>query len=147
MKKGITPVVAVVLLLIITVSVVGMGYTFVLGFFGTISGKAVFISGMSSCGGGKVNIIVTNVGTGDIAESDVVIVRTNCIEKGGSTCPSDPAKFSEKTVDDFPVSPEKSGVLVEDDAQAGINAPCGADNKCTYNVLVGAGVFTTTANC
>jgi len=171
MKKGITPVVAVVLLLIIAVAVVGMGYTFVFGFFEAISSKTASVSGVSSCvtgagyflgafdADGHVIIKITNTGKSDITRDDVIVTRTKCIP---GNIPDNCLAASPDS-DDF--EPSVGGGFITDlgDWTTGqsiatggtgfliepviITDSCKEGNVCMYDVMVGGMIFITRAEC
>lgn len=144
MKKGITPVVAIVLLLIIAVAVVGLAYGFITGFFGTLTGKAAIVSGAASCdNAGLSTVTITNVGSDAIDNPDITILRTNCQDSDGS-CPTDPTLFVNLA---SPIEPGSAGTLTEAVADPGVTAPCGLDHTCFYDVTVGGVTFPTRADC
>ncbi|MBI3412850.1 MAG: hypothetical protein HY051_02090, partial [Candidatus Aenigmarchaeota archaeon] len=61
--KGITPVIALVMLLLITVGIVGGSYAWVSGLLSTSISKAVSIpAGGAYCSGGDVKVYVLNNG-------------------------------------------------------------------------------------
>jgi flagellin-like protein len=61
MKKGISTIIATILLLIITISLTGTAYMFISGMIGTRISKA--ISADITCTNGKIRMIVYNQGT------------------------------------------------------------------------------------
>ena len=132
MRKGISEAMTVVLLVLITIAVVGLAYVFFSGFFGTATGKAVFVSGSSSCVAGEARIVVVNGGTADIPVSEVSIVRTSC--NGPTTCPAD-------TLVSQPTSPILAG------SSGTFSSLCAQNNYCTFDVTVGGATYPTRANC
>jgi len=141
MKKGITPVVAVVLLLIIAVAVVGMGYAFISGFFSTVAGKAAVVSGLLSCETttGDVTVVVTNAGTETITKaSDVVIVAKSCDDTAGLGCTA--------TTTGCPTAGSaEPGTSMQLECTAA--CPTLTGGKCTFDVSVAGALFPTVANC
>ena len=63
MKKGITPIVATIILLLITVALAGMAWAFLQGYFTNITGKNVQISDSFCMSGTNAVITVANIGT------------------------------------------------------------------------------------
>ena len=56
--RGITPVVAIIMLLVITVAVVGLGFVFITGFVNTVGGVLVQVPGVSFCGPVEVQGVI-----------------------------------------------------------------------------------------
>ena len=139
MKKGIDAVVSTIILLIIAVAIVGLAYGFISGFFGTVTGKAAIISGVSSCTGGNVQIVIRNGGTGTIYDTDVApIIRTSCINTTVGGCSS-----SQPTVTFTPANIGPGQAMTGTESA---NA-CGSGNSCTYDIAVGGVIFPTRAKC
>lgn len=134
MRKGITPVVAIVILLIIALGVVGLAYGFISGIIGTATGKAVFLSGLSPCTGGLASINMTNVGTQTIANDgpgeDVSVTRTSCT---GANC------VVENYVHGGNFGPNAQGWVSD--------SGCGIASVCIYDVRVGPVSYPTRAAC
>lgn len=133
MKRGITPVVSIVLLLIIAVAVVGMGYGFISGFFSTVTGKAAIISGVSSCNAGDVTIVITNAGEDVIDTNDIQFVGTGC-SPSAVGCPNDAV---------FTAAPIAAG----SSAKFAGAAACVSGSVCTFDVAVAGVIFPTRAEC
>jgi len=134
MRKGITPVVAIVILLIIALGVVGLAYGFISGIIGTATGKAAFISGSSRCALGVVTIDLTNVGTQSIIDADVIITQT--LPAGGTS--------AFLALDPTTIAPNEIGSKTENAAGGFI---CGPGIICTYDVRVGPISYPTRAAC
>jgi flagellin-like protein len=71
MKKGITPIISIIVLLLITVSLAGAAYIFLSGYILGPTGRAVQASGMC-LGGTTAYITVTNMGSLPIDISDCI---------------------------------------------------------------------------
>lgn len=130
-KKGITPVIAIVILLIIAVAVVGLAYGFISGIFSTVTGKAVIVSGKASCTGGLATITITNVGSMDLTAADLSgnIRRTD----GGTSTYED--------LDPKTVEIGKSGTVTET-----TTSNCGT-GTCQYEVTIGGVSHPARADC
>jgi flagellin-like protein len=113
-KKGITPVIAIIILLFITIALAGAAWTYLQGFLLGYTGKSVSVplEGGVYCtnvsGLGTVRAIATNTGTQPLYAADFVI-----IEIDGNT-----AAFSVST--QFPLDPPappepgESGIIIDD---------------------------------
>jgi len=66
MKKGITPIIAVIILLLITVALAGMAWAFLQGYFGTLTTKNIIAAGGYCTAGTQANVIIKNTGTDKI---------------------------------------------------------------------------------
>ncbi len=123
MVKGITPVIALVMLILITVGVVGLFYGWSSGLFNTQTEKVVNIpSGGATCNNGLITVRVLNVGsTSTVTESDVIVAQIN-----GTEC--------SKSV--LSIAPGQAGIIIN--AQ-GCGVGCAATTKCLGNMQVRAG--------
>jgi len=66
MKKGITPIIAVIILLLITVALAGMAWAFLSGYFTGLTGKTIAVVDYSCIGGTTAQAIIRNSATGPI---------------------------------------------------------------------------------
>ena len=73
--KGITPIISIIVLLLITVSMAGAAYVFLGGYMQGLTGQAVTLSGICQ--------------SGHIARVSVANMGTNSIDLGTCTGPSD----------------------------------------------------------
>jgi flagellin-like protein len=65
MRKGITPIISIIVLLLITVSLAGAAYLFLSGYVGGLTGRAIQVTG-TCLGGSSAFITVTNLGNQQI---------------------------------------------------------------------------------
>ena len=63
MKKGITPIIAVIILLLITVALAGFAWSFLSGYIGGLTGKNVQVADSYCAGGTSAIMIIRNTGT------------------------------------------------------------------------------------
>jgi flagellin-like protein len=78
--KGITPIISIIVLLLITVSLAGAAYIFLGGYMTAYTGKALQVSNPGLCiGNTEAFITVTNMGTQPIMSLDA------CTAAGGET--------------------------------------------------------------
>ncbi|MBI3413410.1 MAG: hypothetical protein HY051_05020 [Candidatus Aenigmarchaeota archaeon] len=135
MLKGVTPVVATVMLVLITIGIVGLFYGWSSGLFSTQIEKSITIpSGGATCKNGLVTVRVLNTGVSStITDSDVIVAQIS-----GTEC----------TKSSLSVAPGQAGVIIN--AQ-GCGAACGTGTLCSGNVLVRVGtrngVFESAAYC
>ncbi|UCD02615.1 MAG: hypothetical protein JSV63_02365 [Candidatus Aenigmatarchaeota archaeon] len=73
--KGITPVIAIIILLLITVSLAGMGWTYISQYAGGLTAYQIDIVDSFCIGSGEVRIIVKNIGTGGIDVSEISVTN------------------------------------------------------------------------
>jgi flagellin-like protein len=66
MKKGITPIIAVIILLLITVALAGMAWAFLSGYFTGMTGKTIAVVDYSCVNSNTAQVIIRNSGTGTI---------------------------------------------------------------------------------
>ena len=123
MVKGITPVIATIMLVLITVGVVGLFYGWSSGLFGTQTEKVVSIpSGGATCNNGLITVRVLNAGsTATVTDTDVIVAQI-----AGKEC----------TKSALSIAPGQAGIIIN--AQ-GCGAACAATTPCSGNVQVRAG--------
>ncbi|MBL7206342.1 MAG: hypothetical protein ISS36_01945 [Candidatus Aenigmarchaeota archaeon] len=78
--KGITPVISIIILLLITVAIAGAAFTFLGGYLGAYTEKAFIITpGGAFCdevaGKNTISVIVQNTGTTEIKTTDWVVAE------------------------------------------------------------------------
>jgi len=75
--KGITPVIALVMLMLITVGMVGIAYAWFSGLLITQTEKGISIPpGGAFCSGSKISVLIQNNGaTSTLSETDVIIAQ------------------------------------------------------------------------
>lgn len=75
MKKGITPIISIIVLLLITVALAGSAWTFLQGFiFPQISKTFLVPSGGAYCTDGEIKVYILNTGyQSDLAAADFIL--------------------------------------------------------------------------
>lgn len=123
MAKGITPVIATVMLILITVGVVGLFYGWSSGLFNVQVEKTVNIpSGGATCNNGLVTVRVLNAGsTSTLTDADVIVAQIS-----GTEC----------TKSALSIAPGQAGIIIN--AQ-GCGVGCATTPKCSGNVQVRVG--------
>ncbi|MBI4177174.1 MAG: hypothetical protein HY516_02305 [Candidatus Aenigmarchaeota archaeon] len=126
MFKGVTPVIATVMLILITVGVVGLFYGWSSGLFNTQIEKSVIIpSGAATCNNGLVTVRVQNIGSSStVTDSDIIVAQI-----AGREC----------TKAALSIAPGQAGVIIN--AQ-GCGAACATGTLCSGNVEVRVGTRT-----
>ncbi len=157
MRKGITPVIALVMLMLITVGMVGIAYTWFSGLTTSQTEKTVAIPpGAAYCfigaqpGGGTANnisIIITNNGaSSNIFKSDFVVATidgTNCLGALENSVFNNVDPVNHKGL----IPGNSSRVFIPNKCP-----PCSVSGGCTqgkHNIMIGtaSGVISTTVNC
>ena len=117
-RKGITPIIAIIILLLITIALAASAWTFLSGFLGTQIEKSFFVPiGGAYCVGGTIKVTVVNTGTTTIKASDFIVHSI------------DDANVVINSTLEIPV---RSGILVIDDDNNGNNW-----SSSTYTVYIG----------
>ena len=110
MKKGITPIISVVILLLITIALAGAAWTFLQGVLLTQVSKAFSVpAGGAYCSGGVIRAVAVNIGSSSLTTSDFVLHRV--VSGTGSTAIDREASFATTF---GTIQPGKSGTLIED---------------------------------
>ena len=74
MKKGISTIIAVILLLIITISLAGTAYMFIIGMLSRQISKPISILGASCNATNHITLLISNDGTEPIKENEIDIL-------------------------------------------------------------------------
>ncbi len=101
MRKGITPIISVIILLLITIALAGAAWTFLQGVLLTQTAKAFSIpTGGAFCSNGKITVLAANIGTSTLAETDFSVVMVDGNAVSASTV-SIAAGSSAKVLDNY----------------------------------------------
>lgn len=109
MRKGITPIISIIILLLITVALAGAAWTFLQGFiFPQISKSFLVPDGGSFCSAGRIQVYLVNTGyQSDLTSTDIIVHEIN----------GQDADFSIDFVNDgIPIS--ESGLVIDDSTDA-----------------------------
>ncbi|MFH0956513.1 MAG: archaellin/type IV pilin N-terminal domain-containing protein, partial [Candidatus Aenigmatarchaeota archaeon] len=74
MMKGITPIIAIIVLLLITVALAGVAWSYLQGYMGGLTSKSIEVRDYFCITGDKPIIVVANIGTEAIATSEIGIM-------------------------------------------------------------------------
>ncbi len=88
--KGISPIIAIIIILLITIAIAGAAYSYISIIWGRTTEGIQLIS--SDCSGTTVSLTVRNVGTTALASADITVTRTSptgapTIQKPSSIAP------------------------------------------------------------
>ena len=125
MLKGITPVIALVMLILITIGVVGLFYGWSSGLFSTQTEKVINIpTGGATCKSGLVTVRIVNVGsTATVTTSDIIVGQINGVE-----CTTKNGALS--------IAPGAADKIID---SQGCAASCGVGTLCSGKVTVKVG--------
>jgi len=142
-RKGITPIISVVILLLITIALAGAAWTFLQGVllaqisnaFSVPTGGAFCTEGSGS-NGGTINVYALNIGTSPLKKSDFVI--TSITNTNDDIISIDNTSATESDVDQVlaggftSISPQKSSQLIGYTCTGAAGCPSGG-----YTVILG----------
>ncbi|MEM5812607.1 MAG: archaellin/type IV pilin N-terminal domain-containing protein [Candidatus Aenigmatarchaeota archaeon] len=136
MKKGITPIIAVIILLLITVALAGMAWVFMSGYFTGMTAKNIQLIDYS-CAGGTARVVFRNAGT-----STITLVNGPCT----GSFPGNVVTCGEltvvKTSGTFAAAPstDKDSIASTPTAEiATFTDNCGSGNTCIYRLTTTTG--------
>ncbi|MBI3412475.1 MAG: hypothetical protein HY051_00145 [Candidatus Aenigmarchaeota archaeon] len=141
--KGITPVIALVMLMLITVGMVGIAYAWFSGLLVTQTEKGISVPpGGAYCAGGKISVLIQNNGaTSNVIGADVIIAQVD-----GTDVPTDgdSGLDNEKMPDTATIAPGSAALVIQTWQCGGASCSSGS-----HIVRVGTrtGVVESTAFC
>lgn len=143
MRKGITPIVATVVLLLVVVAIAGAAYSYITGFWGGITENAIEVTS-AVCTGNTVTMYLRNVGTTvlDMGSGSTIVGVTRSIIAGGSLGAMTLVRSNATGVCGGAtclVNPRAVGTLSD--------ANCGAGATCKYTVRAGGGLTDIQVTC
>lgn len=74
MRKGITPIIAIIVLLLITVALAGAAWTYLSTYMTELTGKSVEVIDAFCINGDTAVILVRNAGTTDVDTSEITVI-------------------------------------------------------------------------
>jgi len=147
MKKGITPIISVIILLLITVGLAASAWSYMGNFFQSLTAKTIEIPTQKCVNGNDVMVIVHNMGTENISITNDVFVLKNSmpVTKGIGSGQIQWCEVSE----DCSIVPGKTTIAAGGFAKA-IIYDCTAQNvaaTCNYDFVVASRTQTASAYC
>ena len=114
MKKGITPIIAIVILLLIAVAIAGAAYTYITGYWTGLTAKAIELTSTTCNTSGIVTMNIRNFGQ-EIINTGSDISMSRSVVAGTGTALPNFAKFGDGGMTDFngDIDPGKGGVLLD----------------------------------
>ena len=146
MRKGITPIIAVIILLLITVALAGLAWTFLSGYFSGMTAQNIQLIDYS-CSGGTARVIFRNAGTASISAAlTCTLDGTNTV----ATCGTGLTVV--KTQGTYSADPTVSTATIAAGTTATFTDNCGASTTCTYRLTTTTGAAgpspnVATVNC
>ncbi len=111
--KGISPIIAIIIILLITIAIAGAAYSYISIIWGRTTEGIQLIS--SDCTAGNATLTVRNVGTKDV--TTITVTRTS------------PSSATDMNVSPSTIIPGAQGVIYDNG--------CGSGNMCIYRVMAG----------
>ncbi len=150
MKKGITPIIAVIILLLITVALAGMAWAFLSGYFTGLTGKTISVVDYSCISGGQAQVIIRNSGTSAIALNTPVDCTTPNIITGVASFTCGEMTIT-KTTGNL-LTGELNTASIAQSANVIFTENCGVGSTCTYRFVtssagIGPNPNTATVTC
>lgn len=130
MKKGISPIIAVIILLLIVVAIAGSAYTYIVGYYSGLTANAIELTSVT-CSNGVVSMIVHNMGTAVIPNQS----WTTSAERIQGTNTSFSATFTDPAAD-IPI-----------DGVGTFSYTCAVGNICKGRIIVSRSVAEAQINC
>ncbi len=127
-RKGITPIIAIIVLLLITVALAGAAWTYLSTYMTGLTGQSFEVRDYFCIRGDTAVVIVANTGTATLPVSEISIIDTDT-----GTDVTDDGSWTSASGDTLP-----NGALGENDVGKweGEDAVCGSDG-CSYRVVGG----------
>ena len=145
MRKGITPIIAIIVLLLITIALAGTAWTFLNQYMTSTTGKNFQLIDSFCISGTTAKVILKNVGTGNVNVGtcstmsgdtttcgDVIITRTDGGDLSGASL--------DKTGS---IRPQETVTFTDTGCTTG-----GTSNVCNYRFALGSlGTLTASVSC
>lgn len=116
MKKGISTIIATILLLIITIALTGTAYMFISGMLTSKISKSISIMSGSCNASNYITLVISNDGTNTIQENELKILNGSV---NIPPCPSTPTCFNKisiqpknSNITSFPGTPGSNPVTI-----------------------------------
>jgi flagellin-like protein len=75
-RKGLTPIIAIIILLLITVALAGAAYSYMTAYWSSLTGDNIMVISSFCTGGNTANILVRNAGTSTATLANIVVLDT-----------------------------------------------------------------------
>ncbi len=124
--KGITPIIAIIVLLLITVALAGVAYSYLNSYMTGLTSKSIEVRDAFCVGSGTATVIIANVGTTAIATSEITILDSatgNALTTGTTWTDAAGAALT--------------GSMIPESGLAKFTRPC--SGTCSYRIVSGDG--------
>jgi flagellin-like protein len=135
MRKGITPIIAIIVLLLITVALAGATWTYLSSYWGGLVSQNIQIMDSYCVGGDEGIFLLRNTGTSDVDPYDIIVMN------GTGHGPRD---WNWSTIGGT-VFNETLGETAAPNEVFKLNLSC--DGYCLYRFLVGGRSLTGSVQC
>ncbi len=136
--KGITPIISIIILLLITVGLAAAAWTYMGNYLTTLTAKSVEIS-TQKCIDGDAMVIIHSIGTAAIKESEIVIWNAQ-----GGTETVDLKNLSGTDMSEIEAG--KYGRVEMDCCGGGVTEP-ECPSTCSFDIIIGGRANTITVYC
>jgi len=134
MKKGISPIISVIILLLIVVAIAGSAYTYIVGYYAGLTAKVIELTS-STCSAGDIRLIVHNMGTDKITASPADWTTSGEVIQGSPLGAIADANITKPTSD------------IDIDGTGTFTFVCGTGNVCRTRIIVSRSVVEAQVNC
>jgi len=135
MRKGITPIISIVILLLIAVGIAGAGYTWITSYYTGLTGDAIAVTD-TTCSLTGVTIYIQNIGTEELLTSAMTVQRD---EIGANATMGAIAMVFDPTT----VNPGQITTATDEFC----NKTTSSGGTCIYRLITGGRVTTTQVTC
>jgi flagellin-like protein len=136
MRKGITPIIAIIVLLLITVALAGTAYIYISNYMASLTEKSIEVTDRFCLGNDRALLRVANYGTSDVPTSEVEILDP---ETGNDVSTTGEWRFG--------VNNTLTDIIRPDETVKWLSSPSACANGCTYRVIGAGGRAQTISVC
>ena len=127
MMKGVTPIIAIIMLLLITVALAGAAWTYLQAYMSALIGKSIEVTDAFCINGDTAVVLLRNSGTQSFVPSDEITVINATT---GTVIGPDPPELTWST----PAGSTFTGSL-DPNQIVRFQAPCAPGRLCSYRVI------------
>jgi flagellin-like protein len=133
-QKGITPIIAILVILLITIAITGSAWIYISTYYGGITRETIEVTS-ADCTGSGVQIYMRNAGTETVNENSIAVSRDVIANPAGG------CQDGTVTVASMTVAPGASGSITD--------AVCNSTSTSVvrYTLIVGGRVQKVQVNC
>ena len=140
MRKGITPIIATVVLLLVVIAIAGAAYTYITGFWGSLTSRVVQLQSVT-CTSAGVIINLRNVGNANVTITDGSDVSYAKSVIAGNASASTSFLY---TPTGGVLSPGASGSVMDQFCSSSVS---GTKPTCRYTINAGGTSFEAQVTC